>query len=444
MRAWFIPVVFLLATLNSIAAPIRAGTAKALITPHSRAWLAGFPGRALPAEPASGDIFARALALEDGSGGRAVVLSVELLAIPRAVSERVAAELMKAHGLERGQIVINASGTCSGPFLKGLLPVLAPNGTNEQREIADYTTTVARSLVDLASLSLANMQPARLSFASGEAAFAVQSRVHEHAGDSELNAMIANAVPVLRVATIQGDIVALVFGYACRNAALGVESDTIGGDYAGIAATTLERDYPGSVALFLRLCDGDRSPAESGSKALENRYGVLLAAEVKRLLSLPMQPISGRLRATLIEISLAFVPHTRTQFEAESKSDDPQLARRASLVLRAYDARLEPRTLPYSVQAIRIGKGFALIALAGEPVTGYAVKMRKMLGQKDLIVAGGTTDAGYVVPDADADDFKNRHLADSIVYSGFPGAFTIETEERILGAVERVWKRLGK
>lgn len=113
-------------------------------------------------------------------------------------------------------------------------------------------------------------------------------------------------------------------------------------------------------------------------------------------------------------------------------------------MLRAYDARWEPRALPYPVQAIRIGRGFTLIALAGEPVLGYALKIQKLLRLKDLIVAGGTSDAGYVVPGPGTDDSNNRHLADSIIYSGLPGVFTDETEERILGAVERAWRRLGK
>lgn len=444
MRAWFISLVFTLATLSGIAAPILAGTAKGPIAPHAQAWLTGFAGRTRPAEPNSDKIFARALALDDGSGGRVVILSVELMAIPRAVSERVAADLMKAHELERGQIVINAGGTHSAPFVQGLQSILAPQGADEQRDIVNYTAALARSLVDLASNALANMQPARLSFSVGRTAFAVNWHLPELAEKSGLGNAVASALPVLRVATINGDVLAVVFGYALRNAVSGAESYSIGGDYAGIAAAALERDIPGSVALFLRLCDGDQAPPQSGSEDLANRFGPTLAAEVIRLLGLPMRPVNGRMRATLIEISLAFTPHTRGQFEAESKSNDPVLAGRARLMLRAYDARWEPRALPYPVQAIRIGRGFTLIALAGEPVLGYALKIQKLLRLKDLIVAGGTSDAGYVVPGPGTDDSNNRHLADSIIYSGLPGVFTDETEERILGAVERAWRRLGK
>ncbi len=68
-------------------------------------------------------------------------------------------------------------------------------------------------------------------------------------------------------------MIAVLFGYACRNATLESGSYEIGGDYAGVAASTVEKQFPGSIALFLRLCDGDQSPAPRGSEALANRHG---------------------------------------------------------------------------------------------------------------------------------------------------------------------------
>ncbi len=407
-------------------------------------WLAGSSSRTHPSDSESGDIFARAVAIEDGSGGRVLFLSVELLAVPRVLAERVASDIMRAHDLERGQIVINASGTHNAPFVHGLHPAVSPAGAAERQNIAAYTGEVAHALFDLATAALASMQPARLSFSSGHASFAVNAPLGGGTESSNYGGPVDTTVPLLRVATANGDTIAVLFGYACRNATLEAESYAISGDYSGIAAATVERQFPGSVALFLRLCDGDRSPAPRGSIDSMNRDGTTLAEEVTRLLSLPMRPVSGRLRATLIETSLPFAPHTRELFESESKSSDPALVRRAKLILAAYDARVEPRQLPYPVQVIRFAHGFALVALAGEPDVSYAWKIRKMLGQEDIIVAGGSNDGGYLVPGAGTDGSGNVELADSIVDSGFPGAFTGEAEQRILDAVERAWKRVGK
>jgi hypothetical protein len=444
MKRWPIAALFALTTVTGLTAQIRAGAAKSSITPRSPAWLAGFSGRDHPSQSTAGDIFARALAIDDGSGGRVVILSVELVAVPRVLAERVAADIMKAHGLERGQIVINASGTHNAPFVQGLYPVLSPPGSAEQREIAAYTADVSRALFDVATAALANMQPARLSFSSGHATFAVNAPLRGAAGASNSAGPVDTTVPVLRIATLKGETLAVVFGYACRNATLDAGSYAVSADYSGVAAARIERDFPGSVALFLRSCDGDQSPAPRGSMEIATRHGAALAAEVARVLSQQMPPVTGRVRATLIDTSLPFAPHTREQFETESKSGDPALARRAKLLLAAYDARIEPRQMPYPVQVLRFTKGFTLVALAGEPAVSYALKIRKLLGQEGLMIAGGANDAGYFVPAAGDMESGNADGADSIVDSGLPGAFTDEAEERILNTVERAWKRVGK
>jgi hypothetical protein len=429
MRRWPIVTLFAITAVTSLAAQIRAGTAKTSITPHSQMRLAGYSNRDHSAGTIPKDIFARALAIDDGSGGRAVILSVELLAVPRLLAERVAADIMKAHGLERGQIVISASGTHSAPFVQGLLPVLAPAGIGEQREIAEYSAGVSRALFDVASAALANMQPARVSFSSGHATFALNEPPRAVVDGPGSGSTVDVTVPVLRIATSKGDTLAVVF------------SSTLGGDYAGIAAAAIESGFPGTVALFLQSCDGGQSTV---SIELAPSHGAALAAEVARVLSLPMPAVVGRLRATLIETSLPFAPHTREQFEAESESGDPALARRARLLLAAYDARTEPRQMPYSVQVIHFAKGFALVALAGQPAAAYGLRIRELLGQPDLMIAGGANDGGYFVPESGIEDFGDAGRLDSIVNSGFPGAFTDEAQERILTTVERAWKRVAK
>jgi hypothetical protein len=288
------------------------------------------------------------------------------------------------------------------------------------------------------------MQPVRISIAFGRASFAVTAPLRAALDVSSPAGTVDTAVPVLRVETSSGKMLAVVFGYACRAAALDMDSYAVSGDYAGVAADSVERAFPGAVALFLRLCDGDQAPSPRGSASLAYLHGVALATEVGRLLKSPMQPVAGPLRATLIETSLAFSPGTQAELEKESKSGDPVRARWARRLIAASDARIELRSMPYPIQVIHFCKGFALVALGGEPSAGYALKIRKLLARENLMIAGGTNDAGYFVPCAEHSDSADVEAADSIVYSGFPGAFTGETEERILDAVRRAWSRTLK
>jgi hypothetical protein len=203
------------------------------ITPRVSIWLAG---RNHTSESVAGEIDARALALDDGAGGRAVLIATDLAGLPRSLTERVAADIMKAQGLERSQIVFNASHTRNAPLVKGLQPVPEPVDAVELKKIDQYSEALARYLADVVAVALADLKPARIGFGIGQLA----------ANDKDAT------VPVLRVLTPKGGVIAVLFGYA-SDATLEDNSFAINGDYAGAAEAALEKEYPGAIALFYRL-----------------------------------------------------------------------------------------------------------------------------------------------------------------------------------------------
>lgn len=444
MRAWLPGILLAFAPFGSATAQLRAGAATVSIAPTEPTWLAGYSSRTHPSQAPSRDIRARALAIDDGAGSRAVLISVELLALPRTLTEMVAADIMKRLGLERGQILINATGTRSAPFVLGLQPILAPNNVEDQRKIAAYSSWLSHAVGDLAAEAFSSMLPVRMGFGVGRTSFAVNAPLGTGSHADAPSGLVDTTVPVLRVETISGKTMAVVFGYACRAAVLDSGSYTLSGDYPGVAAGRIERDFPGAVALFVRLCDGDQSPRPRGSADLTTLHGRALASVVARVLTSPMRVVTGPLRATLVETSLAFAPHTRAQFERESQDADPVRARWAKRLIAAYDARNELRWMPYPVQVIRLGRGFALVALSGEPAVSYAGKIRTMIGREDAMIAGGTGGASYYIPSAETANTSVADAADSIVNSGLPGPFTADAEERILDTVAKAWKRVLK
>ena len=64
-------------------------------------WLAGYAGRNRPAEGAEHDLWLKALALEDVSGAVLVLVTSDLIGVPRELDEAVCAELAKRAGLPR-------------------------------------------------------------------------------------------------------------------------------------------------------------------------------------------------------------------------------------------------------------------------------------------------------------------------------------------------------
>src|SRR6185436_15357492 len=93
----------------------RAGAASVCITPSEPLWLAGYAVRKAPARGKISDLYASALALEDETGQRLVIASIEIIAINRQLADRVAAELRNRFGLERKQFLLTATHTHYAP-----------------------------------------------------------------------------------------------------------------------------------------------------------------------------------------------------------------------------------------------------------------------------------------------------------------------------------------
>ena len=67
----------LLALAFLVASGWEAGASRKVITPQQAMWMAGYAGRTAPASGTESDLFARAFAMKDGGGNRAVVVALD-------------------------------------------------------------------------------------------------------------------------------------------------------------------------------------------------------------------------------------------------------------------------------------------------------------------------------------------------------------------------------
>jgi len=166
--------VLLLATLCAGAlrgADLKAGFGRRQITPPLPILMAGFENRTKPAESIATDLWTKALTLEDPSGRKVVVITVDLVTMPRAMIDLVAARVTDRHGLDRSQLVINMSHTHSGPMLDW--------PTNTDREmmlrIETYRNKVIDSMAEAAADAVADLQPAKVTYATGKVGLQIPS-----------------------------------------------------------------------------------------------------------------------------------------------------------------------------------------------------------------------------------------------------------------------------
>ncbi|MEJ5367875.1 MAG: neutral/alkaline non-lysosomal ceramidase N-terminal domain-containing protein [Bryobacteraceae bacterium] len=429
------------------APAMKAGAAKIDITPDGPIWMSGYAARNKPSEGVLTRLWAKALALEDARGNRAVIVTTDLIGLPMELTDVVAARAMERYKLERAGLVFNSSHTHTGPVVRGNLSVMESQQSPHREALAAYRQRLEQNLLDVIGAALADLAPAELAFDYGEARFGVNRRQFTPKGvviGVNPDGPTDPRVPVLRVTKPAGKVRAILFGYACHNTTLTAEFYQLSGDYAGYAQEQLEREFPGAVALFLQLCGGDQNPNPRSKLEYAEQHGRTLAAEVARVARTKMQPAGGRLRMSYQLAALPFAPHTRAQFEEELKDENVFRQRRAELMLKLYDERREPRQLRYPVQAVRLENGFTMIALGGEVVVDYALWAYRTWPRERLIVAGYSNDVPCYIPSARVLREGGYEAVDSMIYYGQPGPFTEEVEARIHDAVRQAMKRVGR
>ncbi len=437
----------LLCATHLAAASLKAGVARVDITPGGPIWMSGYAARTHPSAGVLTLLWAKALALETSPGERIVIVTADVVGIPRAVADEVAARARKQFGLKRRQLLLNASHTHTGPMVWPNLSNLVVLPAEEKRTVLAYQPKFIDALVSAIGAALRDLAPATISFGQGSADFAVNRRAPSPSGIKigvNPGGPVDHSVPVLKISGAGGKIRAIVFGFACHNTTLTGEIYQLSGDYAGLAAAELEQRHEGATALFVMLCGGDQNPNPRGTVELARRHGHMLAVEVDGILAAEMPPIAGPLDSAFRLTELRLAPRTRQELQNERQSPVPANARRAGLMLAALDAGKRIDRVEYPVEALRFGRALTVLALGGEVTVDYALRVKREYLGEPFIVAGYSNDVMCYIPSARVLREGGYEAVDSMAYYGQSGPFAEDVEERIFGAIHAVMKDIGR
>jgi neutral ceramidase len=422
-----------------------SGVARRNITPETSIWMSGYTFREHSSEGIVHPLWAKALAIEDRNKTRAVIVATDLIGLPRDITDLVSKRAQQEYGIERSRIIFNATHTHSGPIVWPNLMTMFNLRREDERVAIEYSRRLGEELFSVIGAALADLAPAQLSCGFGTVHFAVNRREPTpdvmRIGVNPLGP-IDPQVPILRILSEAGRLRAVVFGYACHNTASSGRSYQLSGDYAGFAQIELEKRHPGATAMFMMLCGGDQNPNPHGSMEWAWSHGKALAAEVNRVLGTVLSPVRSPIRAAFENIQLNFAPHTRQTFENELKAADPARVRRANAMLRAYDEFRPVHQVLYPIQALRFGPDFTILALGGEVVVDYSLRVKKKYPGK-LVVAAYSNDVMSYIPSRRVLQEGGYEAVDSMVFYGQPGPFADDVEDRVLDGLEAVMRRVG-
>ena len=380
------------------AQQFQAGVGRADITPNEPIWMGGYSGRSKPSEGVDRRLFLKALALREQSKPAFLLITADILGFPAKIADSIANRVHSELHVPRENFMLVASHTHTGPVVAERHVYLYGLADKEARVIADYTKSLEDQALAAAAAAIADMRPAQLAFSRGRATFGVNRRVFRSNGTQfgvNPDGPTDSEVPVLCIGDDATKVRALVFGYGCHCTSFGGKNN-IDSDWAGRAQEHLERTFPGATALFIPGCGGDVGPVGSvDANGLELAGAVAQAIRASRRMPIA-PPLTSLFERT--ELPLAALP-SRDELEKRLQSTDNVTRRHARWQLDQLDLHGKlPSNHPCPIQVWQFGQQLTLIALGGEVVVDYSLRLKRELAGTNIWLASYANDHCAYLP----------------------------------------------
>jgi neutral ceramidase len=405
---------------------LRAGIARAIITPPLGSPLVGFADRG-DATGCHDELTATALVLESGQL-RVALVACDLLYIRGAAGMKHA--ISEATGIPAERVLLTASHTHYGPALDSeqeAAAALVPAG--KRSLVTAYRQNLIFSLAGVVAAACQRLTDATIGWTEGSSLIGINRRERLPNGSIILgnnpDGPCDRRVLVTRIDRADGRPLAVLLNTACHGVSLGSECTEISADFPGVARELIERET-GAACMFLQGAAGNVNPTLMGwDWTYTRRLGLSLGAEGARLFWTAKPERSRGLGfAGLTEPLPALMPDTLAeakelvaQLQAELESleqggsehagsaEGQSLGRtwaqwRLTRAMRAADALAGSGALPpvpAELAAVRLGEGLAMVTSPGEVFNELGQELVAQSPFPGTIFCGYTNEAiGYV------------------------------------------------
>ena len=430
---WLAIVLSLTSHLTAAETLYQVGIGRADITPDFPVRLSGFGMRREEATAVRQSLWAKAMAFRRHDGSFDLLVTVDNLGVSDAIRQRLKDRLVKRQKAV-ASITIAASHTHSAPMLDGVCPTLfgepipKPHLANIQR----YTKLFEEGLIQAAVEAIEDCQAARLESLVTQATFATNRRTPGGPVDHDL--------PVLLVRRPDGQPRAIFTSYACHCVTL--SDNQISGDWAGYAQESIERSFPGILAMVAIGCGADANPssAVTGDRFDEaQKQGLEIADAIRAALIGTAARVEGELsiEERTVELPLQTLP-PRATWEQLAQRSDP-IGHHARVQLSKIDQG-QPliEAVPYRIVCWRFGESLAWLFLPGEVVVDYATRWKQQYDAERLWVHGYSNDSPGYVPSERILREGGYEGGGAMIYYDIPMPYAAGLEDKIIQAANQM------
>jgi hypothetical protein len=395
------------------------------------AWLDGYDARHEPSRGVHDDLYVQALVLDDGQT-RLALVTADVISLDAGFVAALRERIQAATGIPPESVMVAVSHTHSGPITQAICLFPPPE--------ADYLAQLEKKLAGAVTDAAMKLEPVRLGLGQGQVGFAINRRLPVAEGivmRPNPAGPVDHTVGVLRMETLHGQPLAVVFHHTCHATVMGSNNLLISADYPGAARRLVEDAYgDGTTAIFLQGCCGDVRPNivgpdgrfRGGDWQDLGRLGRILGAEVVRVCEGIRMETSPTLAARSCMVALPFShPPSREELQAlldrsplpGVSAGDVELDRLwARWLLDHLAAGDTPTRLEVEVQVMRLGS-LCLVALPGEAFVEIGKRIKGLVSSPVWPVGYANGCVGYL-PTAAAYSQGGRNYEVSVAYKAAP------------------------
>lgn len=446
-----------LLNVSSSQAQFHVGFSKVDITPKQSLRLSGYASRAQSSTGVRDSLAARAFVISPAEpaseqqppalSSKAVVLvSVDSILVTGALTVETARWLDSKYGLGRSQLVLSSTHSHAAPHIAGGLDNLYRTQSTEEQiaATARYTQRLSKSIRIAIEKAIDSLQPGKLVASESSASFAVNRRVLDGKGKwsgfgVQADGLRDQRVRLLRATTPDGKILGGAFMYACHCTTLGGDFNEVSGDWAGLAASQLEKLNSQSVFLPVIGCGANANPDPRGTYDNALNHAAEMVDAVNKALRQKGKLVGQTPDAKFGYAALApehpTAEEIRKQLAAERRNDRVWAETMRDTTQKM--GRL-PESYPMPIHTWAFGDDLTWVFLGGEVVVEYQFLLEKEFSSKNTWVAAYCDDVFAYVASENMLPQGGYEVDYSMVYYLQPGRWRAGTQALIVQRVSEI------
>lgn len=365
---------------------LKVGAAKRMLTPDPLLPVSGGMGTPGLSTEKRGDLWVRAMVLEN-NGTRVAFVGIDNLGWPAALGDQSRA-LIK--GIPGENILIGATHTHSGPDAYGF-----PNEKGEVNADFEYLNWCVQQIADAVNEAVANLESAELKTAVGEAKGKIAYNYYAPA----LYDPRCGVIQAIGTAgKNQGKVIATLVNYAVHPEVIGSGRGITSPDLCGPLYDRIESKV-GGIAIFMNGAQGGMVTADNrmsdGKEASDyeecTRIGNLLADQALEIIS-TAKPQSNPIISSIFK-------------QAEFTVDSPIMQYILQKSRHKYKV-VDGNKVTTQMNLVNVGTA-QILTIPGEALPNIGFYLKRNMKTDQAFLFGLTNDAfGYILTKEDFDSFK--------------------------------------